>query len=167
MMWSMSHRYDVRALPLADRHYNRRKVGSPQFVPPGRNICLLNEKATALWVTSWPYGEYVRHDWPGAWVNSLFRKECPGPASAMITAAVAATRKYWPVPEQGIVSFVDPEHVPGVLVRGERIFGYCYLRAGWQHVGFTRKEGLWVWQLLPGAMPPALAPIGMQQRLFE
>jgi hypothetical protein len=75
MQWERSHRFDARALPLADRHYNRRKVGSPQFVPPGRCLVLLTPDATALWTTSWPFAEYVRHAWPGAWVNSLFRRE--------------------------------------------------------------------------------------------
>lgn len=78
MMWAVSHRFDVRALPLADRHYNRRKVGSPQFVPPGRCVVLLTPAADALWVSSWPFAEYVRHAWPGAWVNSLFRREGGG-----------------------------------------------------------------------------------------
>ena len=60
MNWRLSHRADARALPIADRHYNRQKVGTPQFVPPGRCLVLLTEDAGALWVTSWPFAEYVR-----------------------------------------------------------------------------------------------------------
>ena len=33
--WHMSHRADPAAKRLADRHYNRQKPNSPQFVPPG------------------------------------------------------------------------------------------------------------------------------------
>ena len=69
--WRLSDRFDPAALPLADAHYNRRKPGSPQFVPPGRCLVLLTEDRSALWVTSWPFAQYVRHAWPGAWVNSL------------------------------------------------------------------------------------------------
>jgi len=165
--WTISHRADKAALPLADRHYNRHKIGSPQYVPPGRCLCLLSERRLALWVTSWPFADYVKHAWPGAWVNSLFRREdgCPGNASDMIRSAVAATRMFWKPPELGIVSFVDPEHVPGVIVRGERVYGYCYKRAGWKHVGFT-AGGLWAWQQLPEEMPAAAPPVGMQQLLF-
>src|SRR5262245_37667037 len=94
--WLLSHRFDPRALPLADRHYNRRAVGSPQFVPPGRCLVLLTETAQALWDTSWPFGEYVRHAWPGAMVNSLFRREDGPLASELIVAACAATRATWP-----------------------------------------------------------------------
>lgn len=151
--WNPSHRFDRRALPLADRHYNRRKVGSPQFVPPGRCVVLLTPCADALWVTSWPFAEYVRHAWPGAWVNSLFRNESDAVASELIRAAVAATRTvFGDPPPLGLVSFVNPKKVPGVRRRGVTIYGYCYLKAGFTHVGFT-KGGLWVWQLLPDAFP--------------
>lgn len=36
MIWMRSHRADPEVVPLADRHYNRQKPGSPQFAPPGR-----------------------------------------------------------------------------------------------------------------------------------
>lgn len=92
MRWLLSHRADPRALPLADRHYNRQKIGSPQFVPPGRCLVLLTEEADALWVTSWPFEEYTKHAWAGAWVNSLFRSEASELSSEMIREAVAVTR---------------------------------------------------------------------------
>jgi hypothetical protein len=148
-------------VPLADRHYNRQAVGAPQFVPPGRCVVLRAERA--LWVTSWPLAQYVKHDWAGAWVNSTFRKECSGCASEWILEAVAATRWYWPAPPaRGLVSFVDPRAVPPVYRRGRAVYGYSYLKAGFAHVGYTKEDGLWVWQLLPGDMPPAEAPRGAQ-----
>ena len=75
MSWRKSFRFDPRALPIADRHYNRQKPGSPQFVPPGSCLVFLTPAADALWVSSRPKAEYVKHDWPGAWVNSCFRNE--------------------------------------------------------------------------------------------
>lgn len=152
MRWRLSNRADQAARPIADRHYNRQKIGATQFVPPGRCLVLLCDGA--LWVTSWPFGEYVQHAWPGAWINSLYRKECGGLASEFILEAIAATRSIWTPPERGMISFVDPEHVRPTKVRGREIFGYCYQRAGFTHVGFT-KAGLWVWQMLPHEMPPA------------
>jgi len=148
--WQRSNRFDVRALPLADAHYNRRKVGSPQFVPPGRCVVLLTTDADALWVTSWPFAAYVRHAWPGAWVNSLFRREGGELlASDLIVAAVAATRAVWEPPTLGIVSFVDASKT-----RHKRDPGRCYRKAGWKHVGYT-KSGLWAFQQLPHEMPAA------------
>jgi hypothetical protein len=157
--WHLSHKYDKRALPLADRHYNRRKVGSPQFVPPGRSLVLLTESADALWTTSWPIAEYVRHDWAGAWVNSLFRNESPALASDLIRQAVAATRARWPeVPELGMVSFVDERKV-----RHKRDPGRCYRKAGFKLVGRTRKEKLLVFQLLETDMPEPCAALEKTQ----
>jgi hypothetical protein len=154
MHWMRSHRFDRDALPLADRHYNRQKIGSPQFVPPGRCVVLKTSCLRALWTSSWPFPQYVRHAWPGAWVNSLFRNEGAGLSSELILQAVAATRAIWPeVPALGMVSFVDAEKT-----RKKRDPGRCYRRAGFHHVGFT-KGGLWAFQLLPNEMPAPCEPL--------
>jgi len=155
MRWERSHRADARALPLADRHYNRQKPGTPQFVPPGRCTVLLTPDADALWITSWPFAEYVRHAWAGAWVCSCFRNESAHLSSELITEAVAATRYIWgDPPSLGIVTFVDADKT-----RRKRDPGRCYRRAGWRHVGFT-QGGLWTLQLLPPEFPAPVAPLG-------
>ena len=155
-MWHLSDRADPAARVIADRHYNRQKPGTPQFVPPGR--CLVLRTDVAVWVTSWPFAEYVRHAWPGAWINSCFRREGGDHlASDMIRAAVAATVWRWPdVPDLGMVTFVDAGKV-----RHKRDPGRCYRHAGFRHVGFT-KGGLLAWQLLPEDMPEPVAPFGAQ-----
>ena len=158
MQWHVTTRGNVAARHIADRHYNRQKVGSSQFVPPGR--CLVLMRNRALWVTSWPFAEFVMHDWAGAWMNSLFRNEGSERSSSMIVEAVAATRAFYgEPPELGMVTFVDPRKVPGTMVRGERVFGFCYLKAGFRHVGFTKK-GLWAWQMRPEDMPAAAPAVG-------
>jgi hypothetical protein len=144
-VWCASDRADPKAVLLADRHYNRQSIGSPQFVPPGR--CYVLKHPQAVWVTSWPFAAYVKHAWAGAWVNSLFRNEGAGLSSALITQAVACTRAIWEPPPLGIVSFVDASQV-----RKKRDPGRCYRKAGWAHVGFT-AGGLWVFQQLPQQMP--------------
>ena len=165
MIWACSHRADKEVLPIADRHYNRQKPGTPQFVPPGR--CIVLKAADMVWVTSWPFAEYVRHAWPGAWVNSCFRKECDGPASEYIREAVSATRFFWPdVPAKGMVTFIDPQHVKPRMIRGRPTWGHSYFKAGFRHVGYT-KGGLWAFQLLPAEMPPAEAPGDAQLRLMQ
>lgn len=153
-MWTRSHRADRDCLPIADRHYNRQKPGSPQFVPPGR--CFVLKAPGAVWVTSWPYAEYVKHAWAGAWVNSMFRKECEGIASEFIKLAISATRVEWPeVPELGIISFIDPNEVKPRKIRGRQAIGESYFQAGFRHVGYT-KSGLWAMQMLPHEMPEPL-----------
>lgn len=148
MHWHYSHRADPRALPLADRHYNRQKPGSPQFVPPGSCVVFLTEQADAVWVTSNPIAQYVKHAWAGAWMNSLFRNESEFLSSELVREAVSATRAhYGDPPPLGMVSFVDASKT-----RRKRDPGRCYRRAGFRHVGFT-KAGLWVMQMLPVDMP--------------
>jgi hypothetical protein len=151
-IWTESHRADPRSVAIADRHYNRQKIGSPQFVPPGRCYVLRHEDS-ALWVTSWPFAEYVRHAWPGAWVNSLFRNETGYRASDLIRQAVAHTMGRWPIPPSlGMITFVD-----AAKVKPSRQPGNCYRHAGFRRVGHT-AGGLVAWQLLPADMPEA-APL--------
>jgi hypothetical protein len=163
--WFVAHRADVRGRRLADRHYNRQHVGARGFVPPGRCAVLLTMDERALWVTSWPFAEFVRHACAGAWINSLFRNESDALSSELIRAAVAVTRWYrttdpaWrnePEPAMGMVTFVDAGKV-----RRKRDPGRCYLRAGFERVGET-KGGLVALQMKPEAMPapqPATLPL--------
>lgn len=158
MAWSLSYRADPAAQAIADRHYNRQSIGAPNFVPPGRCLVLLADPA--LWVTSWPFAEYVKHDWAGAWVNSCFRNEGAGLSSELILQAVAVTRWYWPdEPVLGMVTFIDRSKV-----RHKRDPGRCYRKAGFSVVGETRS-GLLALQLLPEEMPEPLAPRGSQIEL--
>ena len=153
MRWHLSHRADKRALPIADRHYNRQKVGSPQFVPPGRCCVLLTNEPNALWVTSWPFAEYVKHDWPGAWMCSCFRNESPDLASELIREAIAATRSFFgEPPDLGMVTFIDPREVKPTMVRGYPVWGWTYHKAGFHFAGVT-KGGLIAWQTLRDEMP--------------
>lgn len=157
--WSLSDRFDPAVAPIADRHYNRRKIGSPQFAPPGR--CLVLKRPDAFWITSWPFAEYVRHAWAGAWVCSAFRNEGDELSSGLIRAAVAATRWRWPdVPALGMVTFVN-----AAKVRRKRDPGRCFRRAGFEPVGHT-AGGLVALLLAPESMPEAEPPSGAQFDLF-
>jgi hypothetical protein len=159
MVWALGHRADRRARSIADAHYNRQKPGTPQFVPPGR--CLVLVAPGAVWTTSWPYAEFVRHRWPGAWVNSLFRRESGPLASEMIRDAVAATRWRWPtVPDLGMVTFIDRGKT-----RPKCDPGYCYRMAGFEPDGET-EGGLVALRLRPEAMPPAQCPLDATESLF-
>lgn len=157
MIWRRSHRFDTAAVRLADRHYNRQKPGSPQFMPPGSCRVLLAENKKAVFGLSFPKAEYVKHAWAGAWVCSIFRNEEAGPlASTMIREAMAVMQTlYGAAPELGCISFVDPTKVPGIPHRGERIKGFCFHMAGFRAVGETKK-GLIAWQMLPREMPTPL-----------
>ena len=163
MRWHLSDRADPPSCRIADRHYNRQKIGSPQFVPPGRCLALRTPDGDAVWVTSWPFAEYVRHAWPGAWINSIFRNEAPHRylSSELIREAVSATLARWPTaPDLGMVTFVDPSKV-----RSKRDPGYCYLCAGFRVVGKT-KGGLIALRLAVVDMPEPDPANGVTDELF-
>lgn len=155
MRWHLSFRTDPEARELADRHYNRQRVGATGFVPPGRCLVLKTKPCDAFWVTSYPFAEYVRHAWAGAWICSAFRNEGSHLSSELILEAVAASRWKWEPPPLGMVTFVDP-----TKVRRKRDFGRCYRRAGFEEVGAT-QGGLIALQMLPEAMPEACPPLSL------
>jgi hypothetical protein len=161
MKWMLSYRADPSGRVLADRHYNRQKVGAAQFVPPAGCVVLLTEDLGALWVTSTPVAEYVKHAWPGAWVNSTFRNERPDlhRSSALIIEALAATRAVLgDPPPLGMVTFID-----ATKVRRKRDPGRCFRKAGFVPCEPpTTKAGLIALQCWPGAFPAPAQPIGYQ-----
>lgn len=162
MIWTLSHRADPRCCKLADRHYSRQKIGSPQFVPPGRCMVLYaeTESGQAVWVTSWPFAEYVKHAWAGAWVCSIFRNERAGLASDMVREAVAATRAFFGEPPPlGMITFVKPAAVQSPNP------GYCFKKSGFKTAG-AAKDGKPCLQLLPQDMPAAEPPVGFQSALL-
>jgi hypothetical protein len=160
MIWRQSFRADRRAALIADRHYTRQSIGSCQFVPPGRCLVFVTQNYDALWVTSFPYSQYVKHEWAGAWMCSIFRNEGECLSSDLIRDAVAATRWMWGEPPPlGFVTFVDRNKT-----RRKRDPGRCYRKAGWVVCGET-KGGLIALRLSPETMPEAAMPIGAQTRL--
>lgn len=162
--WCMSHRADPAVLPLADRHYNRQKVGSPQFAPPGSCVVFLSKCGRAFWVTSYPKAEYVKHHWAGAWVCSAFRSEGAGVASELIKNAVAATKAFYgDPPPLGMVTFINRKFVKPFIIpngkrKGQKIYGHTYRQAGFREVGET-KSGLLAFQISPADMPDECAAL--------
>ena len=161
MRWQLSDRCDPVARKVADRHYNRQSIGADNFVPPGRCLVLRTPDGEAFWVTSWPFAEYVRHAWGGAWVCSAFRNEAPDKylSSELVIEAVAATRSVWEPPELGMVTFVNRD-----LTRRKRDPGRCFRKAGFTHVGET-QGGLIALVLLPADMPEAAAALHTQETM--
>ena len=157
--WKLSHRADQETRKIADRHYNRQKPGTPQFVPPGR--CLVLKRKDGFWVTSWPFAEYVKHDWPGAFICSAFRNEGSVLSSVLIRDAIACTIwKYPEIPKEGMITFINADKV-----RKKRDPGRCFLRAGFTNVGKT-KGGLVAVQLLPTDFPEPSTPKNTPGNLF-
>lgn len=166
--WILCNRADAAARTVAERHYTRQKIGARQFVPPGR--CVVLRARRAYWVTSWPFAEYVKHAWGGAFVCSAFRREVRRghQASTLIRLAIAHTRhvvgglplitskKHGPV---SFVTFVDTTQTKPKVHPGA-----CFRHAGFEHDGET--EGGLVALVLPWAAMPDPAPPIFNGRLL-
>lgn len=160
MIWQLSNRFDARAALVADRHYSRQKPGTNQFMPSGSTFVLyaVVGGAEVIWGTSWPYLEYTKHEWAGAWICSIFRNEGCGLSSEMVRQAIAATRlHYGGRPPRGMVTFVDP-----ASVAHKRDPGRCFRKAGFRPVGFSKRRGHLALQLDPLDMPEPAPAKGQQ-----
>ncbi len=162
MNWYLSHQADRRAVLLANRHYSRKNVDSKQFMPPGRQLVLINAEGSAVWGTSWPREDCVDRSWfRDAWMCVIFRNESGILSSQLIAEAVACTRWKYPTPVAGMVTMIDAGKT-----RRKRDPDRCYRKAGFIHVGFT-KAGLYILQLKPEDMPEAATPNGSTLALWE
>lgn len=125
---------------LADHHYSRQKIGSPQFTRPGRNLVLRSALGDAVWVT-W---SGIRDDGLQAWECTIFRNEAPDRylSSDMIRSAVQATYAEWgEPPPDGIITYVDSSKVRSSNP------GFCFLMAGFKRIGMSKKRKLDLLQL--------------------
>lgn len=165
MRWHLANRFDPAGALLADRHYTRQTIGSPQFMPSGKTVVLVTETGDAVWGTSWQISAdgtvMAVHAWPNAWVCSIFRNEGPYLSSELIREAMAATRAEWgDPPSDGMVTFVDASKV-----KHKRDPGRCFLKAGFKNVG-TTGSGKVALRIEPSAMPEAEHAMGAGLQLF-
>lgn len=88
-LWDVCTKFNKEAVALADRHYSRRKVGSPQFMPPGQTLVLLGDQAVWGWWRPHPDSGIVAMNKLDGWTCTIFRNEGPTQSSTMILAAEA------------------------------------------------------------------------------
>lgn len=136
--WQQIDHTDPRALEMADRHYSRQAPGTPEFTPSGHKIVLMHfakdGTPAALWASHRPApGKAVRADGRDVWACTMFRVEQRTVlASDLITEAVAITRGLWePLPLGGYYTTINPRKVAPIKRRGQDVWGYCYIKAGW------------------------------------
>ncbi len=137
--WRRIDHTDPRALEMADRHYSRQSPGTPEFTPSGHKIVLMHfaidGTPAALWASHRPApGKAERPDGRDCWACTMFRVEQRTvPASELITEATAITRGLWtPTPADGFYTTINPRKVAPIKRRGKDVWGYCYLKAGWE-----------------------------------
>lgn len=90
MIWTLSHKYDKHGAALADGHYSRRKIGSPQFMPPGETVVLVAPGAVFGWWRPHPRSGLRAMNGHDGWTCTIFRRVSGPLASDMILEAELA-----------------------------------------------------------------------------
>lgn len=141
MNWQVVTKFDPRSARLADRHYSRRKVGSPQFMPPGQTLILLSNEGDAVfgWWRPHPRSGIVAMNGLDGWTCTIFRNESGHQSSLLILAAEdALALAGMGCGPSGMLTYVWDKKVRSANP------GYCFKRAGWLTVGRSadRKKTL-------------------------
>jgi hypothetical protein len=137
MIWTRAHKATPECAALADRHYSRRKVGSPQFMPPGQTIVLSAPGAVFGWWRPAPSSGIVAMNGLDSWTCSIFRNESSVLSSTMILEAERFVTECGP---DGLLTYVWD-----AKIRSSNP-GACFKAAGWRRIGKSadgKKTLLW------------------------
>ena len=128
--WKRVTKFDARAVALADRHYSRRKRGSPQFMPPGETLVLYRPGAVFGWWRPHPRTGLRALNGLDGWTCTIFRNESPWRSSTIILGAEAAlVESGVTCGPDGMLTYVWDARV------ASRNPGYCFQCAGWKRRG--------------------------------
>ncbi|MBO4228062.1 hypothetical protein [Bradyrhizobium neotropicale] len=130
--WRQVTKFDPAACALADRHYSRRKVGSPQFMPPGQTFVLMTPGNDAVfgWWRPHPRSGITPMNGLVGWTCTIFRNESRFRSSDLILAAEEfLVRTKVGVGPAGFITYVWDKRVTSANP------GYCFKIAGWKRTG--------------------------------
>jgi hypothetical protein len=130
--WRRVPKFDRSAVWLADRHYSRRKVGSPQFMPPGQTIVLLSHDGLAVfgWWRPHPDAGIEAMNGLDGWTCTIFRNESPVLSSTLILdAELIFAEEGYDIGPDGLITYVWDRKIRSANP------GYCFKQAGWRTAG--------------------------------
>jgi hypothetical protein len=130
--WLRSHKFDPVGAALADRHYSRRKIGAPQFMPPGQTIVLVppTEDAVFGWWRPDPASGIKAMNGLDGWTCTIFRNESAFRSSDLIRDAETAIAEFgYDCGPDGLLTYVFDRKVRSTNP------GFCFKKAGWRVVG--------------------------------
>jgi hypothetical protein len=132
MYWFRTTKFDPAACALADRHYSRRKIGSPQFMPPGQTIVLttwLEDAVFGWWRPDPKSGIKAMNNLDG-WTCTIFRNEGRIRSSDLIRDAELAIQTFgYDCGKDGLLTYVWDTKIKSNNP------GCCFKKAGWKAVG--------------------------------
>lgn len=128
-IWTRRDRFDHAAVRLADRHYSREKVGTPQVGGPGFLLVFVTPDELAVWISKRhsPEATTARAMADGflGYRCAMFRNETGQLGSPLIREAVAITERIWGPSPHGWMTYVDRSKIKSQNP------GYCFKKAGW------------------------------------
>ena len=130
--WLHATKFDTAGAALADRHYSRRKPGSPQFMPPGETVVLITADGSAVfgWWRPHPASGLEALNGLDGWTCSIFRNEGRMLSSVLILEAEQALELLGKTcGPDGLLTYVW-----SAKVRSSNP-GCCFKKAGWKRIG--------------------------------
>ena len=147
--WLVSHKYDRDCVHLVDGtgpwegcdpHYSRRKIGSPQFMPPGETLVLVTPARNSVfgWWRPHPRSGVTAMNGLDGWTCTIFRRMGGAKASDLVLAAelaLADADTAAPCGADGLLTYVPPSKINSTNP------GWCFQLAGWVKNGWSKKTG--------------------------
>lgn len=134
--WVLSNKGDSDACALADRHYSRRKVGAPQFMPPRQTLVLITPERDAVfgWWRPHPTSGIVAMNKLDGWTCTIFRNESGWLSSKMILQAELELIGRHDCGPDGFITYVFDDKVASTNP------GYCFQMAGYRKTGRSADD---------------------------
>lgn len=131
MIWQRTKKFDPECAAMADNHYSRRTVGSPQFMPPGQTVVLKAPGALFGWWRPHPDSGIVAMNKLDGWTCTIFRNESTVRSSELILEAEYALTEYVGTDcgPSGMITYVWDKRVRSTNP------GCCFKIAGWKKAG--------------------------------
>jgi hypothetical protein len=148
--WFVVGKGHTDACALADRHYSRRSIGAPQFMPPGQTLVLLTPDRKALfgWWRPHPTCGIRAMNGLDGWTCTIFRNEGAGLSSALIVAAEHMLLARHACGPDGLLSYVWNSKVRSANP------GYCFRMAGYTRRGWSADGRKSLWHKPAYPVPP-------------
>lgn len=133
--WTVVTKFDEKAARLADGHYSRRSIGSPQFMPPGETLVLRGPHAVFGWWRPHPRSGIKSMNGLDGWTCTIFRYARRVPKSASrhwLASELILEAEAWLVKERkrcgpdGLLTYVWD-----AKIRSDNP-GFCFKKAGWR-----------------------------------
>lgn len=147
--WLVVPKFAPAAARLADGHYSRRTIGSPQFMPPGQTLVLMTPDELALfgWWRPHPSSGVRAMNGLDGWTCTIFRNTGPMLSSRLILAAESELLGRYDVGPDGFITYVWDARVASVNP------GYCFKVAGWRATGRSADGRKTLLQKSPDGFP--------------